>query len=204
MTPKSRTTPTRDALVRGAVACLREKGFARTTARDVVAAAGVNLGAIGYHFGSMDALLAEAVSSVFREWLFRVRPTVTELTDEGASFADLLLGVAREGAAIFPDGRKDAAAFLEGVALAERSEALRDQMAEDYESLRQLAAGLIHMAVGDAVAEEERRGLASIFIALDTGLMVQALLDPERAPRPEEIVASLRVLARLMGDRGDA
>ena len=198
MTPDPRTTATRAALVRGAAQCLREKGFARTTARDIVAAAGVNLGAIGYHFGSTDAVLAEAVASVFREWLFRVRPTVTDLASKGASFEELLLGVAREGAAVFPDGRKDAAAFLEGVALAERSDALRDQMAADYEQLRHLAAGLIEMAVGDDVADDERRGLASIFIALDAGLMIQALLDPARAPRAEEIVAALRVLSRLM------
>ena len=195
MPGKARTTATREALLRGAIECLRTKGFAKTTARDVVAAAGVNLGAIGYHYGSMDALLAEAIGQVFREWLFRVRPALA--ADEAASFEDVLLGVAREASAIFPDGRGHASAFLEAVAYADRSPDVASRMAEDFESLRAISVGMIESAVGDRVAPDERRGLASIFIALDVGLTVQALLDPDRAPTAEEIVESLAVLARL-------
>src|SRR5438309_886040 len=52
----------RDKILRGALICLREKGYARTTARDIAEAAGANLGSIGYHFGGKDALLAEALA----------------------------------------------------------------------------------------------------------------------------------------------
>ena len=38
-------------------ACLREKGYAHTTARDIVAASSTNLASIGYHYGSTKALL---------------------------------------------------------------------------------------------------------------------------------------------------
>ena len=51
----------RDALVKGAVKCLLTKGYARTTARDIAAASGANLASIGYHFGSKEALLNEAL-----------------------------------------------------------------------------------------------------------------------------------------------
>src|SRR5690242_21154874 len=47
----------RDALLAGARKCLYEKGYARTTARDIVAASGTNLASIGYHYGSKEALL---------------------------------------------------------------------------------------------------------------------------------------------------
>src|SRR3974377_1883239 len=36
-----------------------ERGFSDVTLRDIVAAAGVNLAAVNYHFGSKDELIAE-------------------------------------------------------------------------------------------------------------------------------------------------
>jgi AcrR family transcriptional regulator len=47
----------REALLAGARRCLLERGYARTTARDLVAASDTNLASIGYHFGSNEALL---------------------------------------------------------------------------------------------------------------------------------------------------
>lgn len=58
----------REALIEGAKSCLREKGFTRTTARDIASAAGVSLAAIGYHFGSKEALLKEALREAMEEW----------------------------------------------------------------------------------------------------------------------------------------
>ena len=51
----------REALLDGARRCLLERGYARTTARDLVAASGTNLASIGYHFGSKEALLNGAM-----------------------------------------------------------------------------------------------------------------------------------------------
>ncbi|MBO0840218.1 MAG: TetR family transcriptional regulator, partial [Sciscionella sp.] len=51
----------REDLLAGAKKCLLDKGYARTTARDIAAAAGTSLAAIGYHFRTKDALLNEAV-----------------------------------------------------------------------------------------------------------------------------------------------
>lgn len=50
----------REDLLEGAKRCLLEKGFVRTTARDIVKESGANLASIGYHYGSKDALLAQA------------------------------------------------------------------------------------------------------------------------------------------------
>lgn len=58
----------REALLAGAKRCLLEKGFARTTAREIAAASGVSLAAIGYHFGSKEALLTDALMQAIQEW----------------------------------------------------------------------------------------------------------------------------------------
>ena len=58
----------REALLAGAQRCLYEKGCARTTARDIASASGVSLAAIGYHFGSMEALLNAAMIQAIEQW----------------------------------------------------------------------------------------------------------------------------------------
>lgn len=57
----------REDLLEGAKRCLLQKGFARTTARDIVKESGTNLASIGYHYGSKDALLAQAYVSIVED-----------------------------------------------------------------------------------------------------------------------------------------
>ena len=58
----------RERLLEAAIECLQTKGYARTTARDLVEASGTNLASIGYHFGSKEKLLQEAIMEGFAEW----------------------------------------------------------------------------------------------------------------------------------------
>ncbi len=55
---------TRQALVRGAVAALREVGFAGASAREIAQRAGCNQGLVFYHFGSVPNLLLAALDEV--------------------------------------------------------------------------------------------------------------------------------------------
>ncbi|MEU6597340.1 TetR/AcrR family transcriptional regulator [Streptomyces flaveolus] len=57
-TAKAQETKTR--LLEGALRTLTEQGIAKTSARTVAAAAGVNQALVFYHFGSVDELLAAA------------------------------------------------------------------------------------------------------------------------------------------------
>src|SRR5580693_9018558 len=50
---------TRAAILDAAERLYADRGFADVTLRDIVAAAGVNLAAVNYHFGSKDELIAE-------------------------------------------------------------------------------------------------------------------------------------------------
>ena len=58
----------REDLLAAAKRLLYEKGYARITARDPTAASGVSLAAIGYHFGSKEALLNAARIEALGEW----------------------------------------------------------------------------------------------------------------------------------------
>jgi AcrR family transcriptional regulator len=50
---------TRNAILAAAERLYADRGFGDVTLRDIVAAAGVNLAAVNYHFGSKDELIAE-------------------------------------------------------------------------------------------------------------------------------------------------
>jgi AcrR family transcriptional regulator len=55
---------TRQALVRGAIAALKEEGFAGASAREIARRAGCNQGLVFYHFGSVANLLLAALDEV--------------------------------------------------------------------------------------------------------------------------------------------
>ncbi|WP_067568743.1 TetR/AcrR family transcriptional regulator [Nocardia acidivorans] len=52
----------REDLLTGARKAILERGLAKVTARDIATAAGVSLAAIGYHFGSKDHLVMQALT----------------------------------------------------------------------------------------------------------------------------------------------
>lgn len=62
----SRQGSTREALLDAAERLLARQGVAATSTRDIIKAAGANLGAINYHFGSKDRLVLEVFARRFR------------------------------------------------------------------------------------------------------------------------------------------
>ncbi len=58
------TRETRDALIRGAIDALKERGFAGASAREIARRAGCNQGLVFYHFGSVTNLLLAALDEV--------------------------------------------------------------------------------------------------------------------------------------------
>jgi AcrR family transcriptional regulator len=66
---------TRQKLIDGTIATLRDKGIAGTSARAIAAAAGVNQALVFYHFGSVDDLvdMASRESTEARAALYRPR-----------------------------------------------------------------------------------------------------------------------------------
>ena len=62
----------KEDLLAAARRCLVTRGYARTTARDLVAESGTNLASIGYHFDSKEALLTQALLDAFMEYTDKV------------------------------------------------------------------------------------------------------------------------------------
>jgi AcrR family transcriptional regulator len=197
----------REDLLAGARQCLEERGYARTTARDLVAASGTNLASIGYHFGSKEGLLNEAIAASFQEWAERVRALALAAVPDRAGDPVRML-VASWGAMLssFVEYRGLSVAFIEALAQAERQPELRAQLADTYRRSRAQVAQMITEALG--VPDERRAStLASFQIALCDGLLVQWLLDPDATPSAPQLVDALTAIlgtAAGVGDGQDA
>ncbi|MEU9243034.1 TetR/AcrR family transcriptional regulator [Streptomyces shenzhenensis] len=75
MSPETaKSLETKNKLLEGALRTLTEQGIARTSARTVAAAAGVNQALVFYHFGSVDELLAAACRYGAEQAVARFRP----------------------------------------------------------------------------------------------------------------------------------
>ncbi len=181
----------REALLEGARRCLEEKGYARTTARDIVAASGTNLASIGYHFGSKERLLNEAIGHAFEEWTERVAEVA--FAQPGASPLEQMQASWTAMTDSFEEHRAIMVAFTEALAQAERSPELRAELAALYQSCRERIAAMIRRSLGDDVelAGSAPEAIASFSMAVCDGLAIQYLLDPERTPSGDELVAAL-------------
>jgi AcrR family transcriptional regulator len=186
----------REKLLAGAKGCLYERGYARTTARDIVAASGTNLASIGYHFGSKEALLNAAMIEAIDEWgeeLEGILATDTNIdadTDPMERFESIWTRVIDS----FDAHRPLWVASFEAFAPAQHSPELREQLAEGQEEGRFGLAALFQRLDESMVDERSARTVGSFYLALLSGLMVQWLVDPERAPSGRDMAEALRTI----------
>ena len=182
----------RERLLAGAKRCLYEIGYGRTTARDVVEASGTNLGSIGYHFGSKEALLDAAMMEAVGEWGEELEKILAAEADEEeadpAGRFELMWTRIIES---FEAHRPALVASFEAFVRAQHAPELRVQIAAAHEEARLWLAELSRR-FGGTTDEESARAVGSLYLALLNGLMVQWMLDPDRAPSGRDISEALR------------
>jgi AcrR family transcriptional regulator len=189
----------REALLGAAKRCLFEKGYANTTARDIATSAGTSLAAIGYHYGSTEALLNAAMIEAMGEWGEQLAVTLAQEAPDDADDkdADALAGFERFWTRViesFEGQRRIWAASFELFALVDRVPELRQQLAEANEEAR-LGLGEIFGGLDPATDLARTRAVGSFYQALISGIVAQWLIDPERAPTAGEITEGLRIVA---------
>jgi AcrR family transcriptional regulator len=182
----------REALLAAARKCLEERGFARTTARDLVAASGTNLGSIGYHFGSKNALLYEAMDLAFAEYVDKVLAAAASAGSEDQPQEAVLAGW-ETMVRLFSDYRPLLVACVEVLAQSERNPSLRERLSGGYERMRTAVAAAVRASARE-LDEETTRTIASFLLAVCDGLMVQWLIEPARTPSGRAVFDAARLL----------
>ncbi|MFJ9344473.1 TetR/AcrR family transcriptional regulator [Streptomyces sp. NPDC101733] len=186
----------REDLLAGARRCLEEKGYARTTVRDIASAAGVSMAAIGYHYGSREALLNQALFVAMEEWAAGSGRLAGAGDTAEERYADTWDRKIRD----FADMRWLWIANVEAFVHAQSSPELLATLARGQRASRRMVAAQLAGVSEEAVAEEDVRGLGSVHLALLSGVMVQALTDPEQAPDGRALAQGLRRMAELLDE----
>ncbi|MBV9381723.1 MAG: TetR/AcrR family transcriptional regulator [Streptosporangiaceae bacterium] len=188
----------REELLAAAKRCLIEKGYARTTARDIAAASGVSLAAIGYHFGSKDALMNQAVYESIGDWSEEVRHA---LAAEGTLGAEPLQRfesiMGRTIDSFGGSGRGLWAAQLELMSLLGHNDELRAFLAGVQHDA---AMGLAELFLGIDPARdaESARMAGAVLHALFIGVLVKWFMDPKQALSAHELAEGVRIIAERM------
>ena len=183
----------REDLLAGAKRSLYEKGYARTTARDIVALSGTNLGSIGYHYGSTEALMTAAMLGAMEDWGDELSRA---LASEPAGDDDSVTGFWRRVIHSITTHRELWLASVEVMIQGEHNPHLRAQLAAGVQAGRRGMAAVATGIPEDQLDEATVRMVGSAQMALMSGVVTQWLTDPATAPSAEEIAEGVRALGR--------
>ncbi len=174
--PSAASAGTREDLLRAAHTCVRRGGLAAATSRQIAAEAGANLGAITYHFGSKDDLIAEAL---FAEIERRVGPALEAFDDDGDPTA-LMLEAVQRLLGEFDRAKQDTVVYLEAMLMATRDARYRRSALRVHRVIRQRLAGLITQLVGAGTVPGwvDPAAMSSLILAVANGIALQTRVDP--------------------------
>jgi AcrR family transcriptional regulator len=192
----------REDLLAAAKRCLYEKGYARTTARDIAAASGVSLAAIGYHFGSKDALLNAARIQAIEEWNDELGRALAADADPDATPIERFEAIWTHMLKLFAAHRPLWTASFEMLAEVDHAPDVRRAVADAQQRARLGLAALFHHLDPDL---DGRAALAvgSFYLALLPGVMAQWLIDPEHAPSGRDLAEALRTISADVDGAGE-
>ncbi|MEU3570945.1 TetR/AcrR family transcriptional regulator [Kitasatospora sp. NPDC036755] len=184
----------REDLMAGAKRCLYEKGYGRTTARDIATASGVSLAAIGYHFGSKETLLNAAMIEAVGEMGAALGAVVTAANqvsdDPEARFAAVWDGL-RD---VFVEHRGLWAAQFEALAQAGHAPELAAAFAAAQKEGR-LGLAAVFQGVPEVPDTEEEVTRGAFYQTLLAGYGAQWLAAPELVPSGQDFLRGLRLVS---------
>jgi AcrR family transcriptional regulator len=183
----------REQLLAGAKRCLYEKGYARTTARDIVAASGTNLASIGYHYGSKEALLNEALMSATEDFGDSLDAVIGD-PDPGADPYERFEAIWTQVIALFAEHRPLWVATFEGAVQVDHAPEIQAWFSRvqplAHEELSRL---WFATPEGEPVPSEAKR-VGAFLQTILIGLMAQYVLDAQLAPSAKDLTEALRTI----------
>lgn len=183
----------REDLLAGAKKCLVEKGYSKTTARDIAAASGAHLASIGYHFGSKDRLMNTVVIEATSEWGDILEDALRKSTSTNPD--DRLQVLVSTMLATLPRQHELLVASVQAMAQAQFDDDIRAAYKEGLREARRELAALVLGVEADEVDPDTAAGLGSIINNMINGYMLQYLVEPESLPTSDQALAGLRKMA---------
>lgn len=196
----ARRTGAAERLVAATRSLVVQEGLDGLTSRSIAAEAGENLGAITYHFGSKDELVAVALVGSCRDLLEPVlevlraeRPPADKLAETVAALAEL-----------FTTSPGERAAYVEALSGARRSDAVGDALRSMWHEVRGLLSDVVEAQRLDGMVPSwtDPGALADLFLSVANGILVTAAIDTEHID-PPAVASQLAILLLSAGRSGE-
>jgi AcrR family transcriptional regulator len=186
---------TPDRLREAAWTLVRDEGFSAATSRRITEAAGANLAAITYHYGSKDALIGAALVEQLQGWT----APLTEAMAAGDPDPDAKVAVAITTMLDrFAVNGRDVVAIFRAVLTDDTLPGVRDAVARWLQEFRAFVAAVVteQQAAGLVPDTVDPEPLAAAFTAFGLGVIAQSAVDP--SPPSANLVISefLKLLVR--------
>ncbi|MBF6170879.1 TetR family transcriptional regulator [Nocardia blacklockiae] len=167
----------REDLLAGARKAILERGLAKVTARDIAAAANVSLAAIGYHFGSKDRLVSEAITESIGSEIGDGMEAAMRDAGEGRSLSESVGPTWNGMLDVVQQNREQLLLSLENAVRIARSEELQAYLSDATERAYGDLSALLR-ELHPELSAKEARAVAKLYFVLFQGYAMLALLAP--------------------------
>jgi AcrR family transcriptional regulator len=190
----------REELLKGARECLFEKGYVQTTARDISNASGVGLAAIGYHFGTKEALLQEAMVEANQEWGQRLAAAGDSVKmPKDASWPAWFEDVWGRIITASEQDKRMLMASLEVLLNVDQSSSICSRINDGMACASDTLVSMFGHDTDD-MTPEEARAVGSLYFALEIGVRLLHAAMPDRAPSPAAITMAMKIIGQKFCD----
>jgi AcrR family transcriptional regulator len=190
---------TRDQLIQATREAIRDVGLPAATAREIVGRASANLASIPYHFGTKDALVAEAL---IVEACELVDPVLTLLASDrpAAERARDAVTMLNE---LFEARRSQVPVYLAALAAAPHTPDVRSGLGSLWADLRARLAEDIARQLEEGTLPHwvSPPAMAAAILSLVNGVIVASMIDPD-GPDHREVAAQFLALLLAAGVPG--
>ena len=158
-----------------------------------MAASGTNLASIGYHYGSVKALLNAAVLKALDDFGEQMAQAIGTGAIDGETTLERFERFWARVIDSFATNRQVWLATFDIFTVAQRDPQVRAAVADGIEDARAFWAQVLYGV--DPADRARARAIGSLHQALVSGVLVQWLIDPERAPSPADLAAAMAAIA---------
>jgi AcrR family transcriptional regulator len=184
----------RSKLIEGTLRCLERLPPERVTARAIAKESRANLASIGYHFGSKDKLVTEAVIEGLDRWLAEVAAGLGELESQDPADRYRRAGEVIEASRARHTGL--AKNFVGALAKAQHDPRVKETLAAGFLRTRPSVASILGLG-----SDQPGEDAAGLVLALFDGLLFQTLLDPGLAIEGDRMQRAQARLRTVLPDR---
>jgi AcrR family transcriptional regulator len=151
------------------------------------------LASIGYHYRSTEALLQAAMISAIEEWGEKLERALAVDIDPKATSMERFEMIWTRITESLAGYRPLWIATIEATAQIDRAPQVREFLANALQQAREGLAAMFQN-IDEVDDEKQRWQLGSFYYAMMSGVMVQWLIDPERAPSGHDLAEALQII----------